>query len=136
VGLAVDPGQAQEVRVGVNPGGFSISIESYTGLLTSSGDPVVAAYFFTIGFVLAAAVFVIGAVSIPMILDRNCNPITAIGTSARTVAKNGPAMLVWASIILIMTGAGVATLFIGMVVLFPVLGYATWHSYRTLIRQQ
>jgi len=115
---------------------FSIGIESYTGLLTSSGDPVVAAYFFVIGFVLAVTVFVIGAVSIPIILDRNCNPFTAVGTSARTVAKNWPAMLVWASIILIMTGAGVATLFIGMVVLFPILGYATWHSYRGLVRWQ
>jgi uncharacterized membrane protein len=42
-------------------------------------------------------------------------------------------MLIWAALIVALTAIGIATLFVGMLVIFPVLGYATWHSYRSLV---
>ncbi len=112
---------------------LSIPVEGYLGVLSGTGDPVAIAYFLLIGLALATTVFVTSAVAIPMILDRDCSPLTAVGASARAFAKNWPAMLVWAGLIVALTVVGIATLLLGMLVLFPVLGYATWHSYRRLI---
>lgn len=112
---------------------FSVSVDGYLGVLSGSGDPVAVAYFVLIGLLLAFTVFITSAVAIPMIVDRDCGPLTAIQTSARAFAANWPAMLLWAALIVVLTGIGIATFFIGMVVLFPVLAYATWHSYRSLV---
>jgi uncharacterized membrane protein len=111
-----------------------IPVEGYQGILSGTGDPVAVAYFFLIGLALALTVFITSAVAIPMIVDRDCGPFTAIQTSARAFAKNWPAMLVWAALIVTLTGIGVFTYFVGMLVLFPVLGYATWHSYKALVK--
>jgi uncharacterized membrane protein len=90
-------------------------------------------FFFGIGFLLAAVVFTISAVSVPMILDRDVGPITAVQTSYRAVRSNLAAMTLWAALIVAVSGIGILTLFVGMILLFPVLGYATWHSYRRLV---
>ena len=115
---------------------ISPSIEGYLGLLRGEGDPWVAAYFAGIGFLLALTVFVISAVAIPMIVDRDAGPVAAMGTSVRVVARNIPAMTIWAAFIVALTGIGILTFFAAMVVLFPVLGYATWHSYRGLVERE
>ena len=112
---------------------FSPSIEGYLGILSGQGDPAVIAFFLGIGFLLAATVFVTSAVSIPMIVDRDTGPFTAISASARAVKHNWLAMLVWAALIVILSAVGIATFFVAFVVLFPVLGYATWHSYRAMV---
>ncbi len=112
---------------------FSPSIESYRGLLQGDFDPMVGGLFVGVGLLLASAVFVTSAVAIPMILDRNAGPITAIQTSMRVFARNWPAMLLWAALIVAMTGIGILTGFIGMIAIFPWLGYATWHSYRDMV---
>jgi len=112
---------------------FSPSIEGYIGILSGHFDPVVVTFFFAIGFLLAAVVFTISAIAVPMILDRDVGPITAMQTSYRVVRSNLSAMTLWAALIVAVTGVGILTLFVGMIVLFPVLGYATWHSYRRLV---
>ena len=112
---------------------FSPSIEGYLGLLSGQGDPAVVAYFIGIGFLLAATVFVTSAIAIPHIIERDANPVAAIGVSARAVARNWPAMLVWACLILALSAVGLLTGFVAFLVLFPVLGYATWHSYRAMV---
>jgi uncharacterized membrane protein len=112
---------------------FTITVDGYLGILSGSGDPVAIAYFVLIGLALALTIFVTSAVAIPMIVDRDCGPLTAIHTSSRAFAENWPAMLVWAALIVALTAVGIATYFVGLVVLFPVLGYATWHSYKALV---
>lgn len=112
---------------------FNMTVDGYLGILSGSGDPTAIAYFVLIGFALALTVFITSAVAIPMIVDRDCGPLTAIHTSARAFAMNWPTMLVWAALIVALTAVGIATFFVGLVVLFPVLGYATWHSYRALV---
>jgi uncharacterized membrane protein len=112
---------------------FSPSMADYVGIVSGHLDPVTMTFFFGIGFLLAAVVFTISAVSVPMILDRDAGPITAVQTSYRAVRSNLAAMTLWAALIVAVSGIGILTLFVGMILLFPVLGYATWHSYRRLV---
>lgn len=115
-------------------GTFAPSIEGYLGVLGGSGgDPIVWSYFVLIALALSGVVFVTSAVAIPLILDRDAGPVTAMQTSARAAARNWPAMLLWAGLIGGLTMVGIASFFVAMLVIFPVLGYATWHSYRRLV---
>jgi uncharacterized membrane protein len=113
--------------------GMSPTIDDYLGVLSGGADPWVLAFFVGIGLMLAITVFVTSAVSVPLIIDRDQEPLSAIRTSARVVVRNWPAMSLWAALIVILTAVGIATFGVGLVVLFPVLGYATWHSYRDLV---
>jgi uncharacterized membrane protein len=88
--------------------------------------------YVVVGGVLATAVFVMCAISIPMLLDRDVDIYTAMATSLIAVGRNIPAMVIWAALIVALTAIGFATLLIGMIVIFPVLGHATWHAYRDL----
>lgn len=113
---------------------LSPSIEAYTNLLNSSDGWITLSFFVGIGFVLATVVFVLSAVAIPLILDKDVSFVAAMRTSYHAVMANPGAMVVWASIIVALTAVGIATAFIGFAVLFPILGYATWHSYRAMVR--
>lgn len=113
--------------------GLSPSANSYAALLDGRVDPTLAVFFVGIGGLLAAVVFVTSAIAVPLIVDRDAGPITAITTSARAVSANAKAMLLWAALIVSLTLVGVLTWFVGLIVLFPVLGYATWASYRDLV---
>jgi uncharacterized membrane protein len=85
------------------------------------------------GAVLALLAFVISAVAAPMLYDRGIPTGDAIFTSAKTALFNPVAMAVWAVLVAVLTAIGFATLLIGLVVILPVLGHATWHAYRDLI---
>ncbi len=85
------------------------------------------------GGVLAVIVFGLSVVSVPLIIDRHARAAEAMSASLRVVLANIPAMAVWAGIIVAVTAIGFLTLLIGMVVVAPLLGYATWHAYRDLI---
>lgn len=85
------------------------------------------------GGVLAGLVFAVSVVSVPLIIDRHARASDAIRTSLRATFANLPAMLVWAALIVAITAIGFVTLLIGMVIVAPLLGYATWHAYRDLI---
>ena len=85
------------------------------------------------GAVLAVMVFAVSVVSVPLIIDRHASASDAIRTSLRATFANLPAMLVWAGLIVGLTAIGFLTLLVGMVIVAPLLGYATWHAYRDLI---
>ncbi|WP_047391099.1 DUF2189 domain-containing protein [Chitinibacter sp. ZOR0017] len=85
------------------------------------------------GAVLAAFVFALTAVSLPMLADREVDSITAMMTSLRAVMENGAPMLLWAMLIVAITALGLATYLVGLIVLFPLLGHASWHAYRDLV---
>jgi uncharacterized membrane protein len=83
----------------------------------------------TIGAVFAAITFTASAFSLPMIMHRDVDSITAVVTSVNAVLRNKRAMFVWLTIIVVSLLIGVATAFIGLVVIVPVIGYAAWHGY-------
>jgi uncharacterized membrane protein len=86
-----------------------------------------------VGAVFSLIAFTLSAFSLPMICDRDTDAVTAIVTSVNAVLRNKPAMALWASLIVALTAAGFATALIGLAVVIPVLGYATWHGYRETI---
>lgn len=86
-----------------------------------------------LGAALAAAIFTITAVSIPLLMDRPVDVVTAIGASILAVRANWRVMFGWAAMIAVFTAAGVAVFFVGLAVALPVLAYATWHAYRDLL---
>ena len=87
-----------------------------------------------IGGVLAALTFAISAVSIPMLLDRrDANVIEAIATSFKATTANVKAMALWGLLIVVFVGAGLVTLYLGLIVVLPLIGHATWHAYKDLV---
>ena len=89
--------------------------------------------YFCVGGFFAVLTFAISVVSVPMMLDRNTDGIIAVLTSLKAFAANVPAMIVWGLAIAVLTAAGFALLFVGLVVAVPVIGHATWHAYRALV---
>ncbi len=83
----------------------------------------------TIGAVFASITFSASVFSLPMIMHRDVDSITAIVTSVNAVLRNKRAMFVWLTIVVVSLLVGVATAFIGLVVIIPVIGYAAWHGY-------
>jgi uncharacterized membrane protein len=82
-----------------------------------------------VGSIFAAITFAASAFSLPMIMHRDVDAVTAVVTSINAVLRNKPAMLVWAGIIVLGVGLGFATGFLGLIVTIPLLGHATWHGY-------
>jgi uncharacterized membrane protein len=86
-----------------------------------------------IGAVFATITFSASAFSLPMIMHRDVDSITAIVTSVNAVLRNKRAMIIWLSIVVISLLLGVATAFVGLIVIVPVIGYAAWHGYQETI---
>ncbi len=86
------------------------------------------------GFALAATTFMLAAFAIPMLLDRDIGAVEAMIASMQAVRLNLPAMLLWAVLIVGFTAGGLATLFVGLIVVLPLVGHASWHAYRDLFR--
>ncbi len=89
--------------------------------------------FFLVGAVVAAFVFAVSVVSVPMLLDRKTDALTAVTTSLAAVRQNPRTMLVWAGCVAGLTLLGMLPAFLGLAVAVPVLGHATWHAYRDLV---
>ncbi len=86
-----------------------------------------------VGALFSAIVFSASAFSLPMILDRKVDAITASVTSINAVLRNKKPMVLWASLIFLSVLLGFATAFIGFIVLLPLIGHATWHAYQETI---
>lgn len=86
-----------------------------------------------VGALFSALVFAVTAFSLPMLLDRRTDAITAVVTSVNASLRNKPAMLVWGLIIVSSVIVGFATFCVAFVVLMPLLGHATWHAYRATV---
>lgn len=83
-----------------------------------------------VGSVFALFTFATAAFSLPMIADREVDMVTACVSSIHAVLRNKPAMVVWGSLIAVLTAVGFGTAFIGLAVIMPWLAYASWHAYQ------
>jgi uncharacterized membrane protein len=88
-----------------------------------------------VGFLFALLVLAISVVSFPLLLDRPASVATAIRTSLRAVRMNPGPMAVWGLIVAGGLVVGSIPLFLGLVIVMPVLGHATWHLYRLVVRR-
>lgn len=87
-----------------------------------------------VGGVMAAIAFAASAFSLPLLLDRKVGVLEALVTSVVAVVLNAPAMMVWAALVVLFAVAGLALGYVGLAVTLPLLGHATWHAYRAVIR--
>ncbi len=86
-----------------------------------------------VGGIFAAIIFCVGAFSIPMLMDRQVDTVTAVVTSINAVLKNKFTMLVWGVVIVVLVVIGILTFYVGFIVLLPWVGHATWHAYKETI---
>ncbi len=86
-----------------------------------------------VGFLFALLVLVTSVVSFPLLLDRDVGLGAAVWTSARAVIVNPGPMAIWGLIVAGGLVIGSIPLFLGLIIVMPVLGHATWHLYRKVV---
>lgn len=104
-----------------------VGVSQMTGYLAVLA--LVSALF--MGITYCASIF-----SLPMIMHRDVDVVTAIVTSVNAVLRNKAVMLVWAILIALLILIGFATLGLGLIVILPVIGHAVWHGYIDTIDAQ
>jgi uncharacterized membrane protein len=85
-----------------------------------------------VGGLFAAFSFAISAFSIPMLLNESVDTLTAMGSSMALVWNNLRVLLIWAAIVLVLFLVTLTTGMLGLIVVYPLLGHATWHAYRAV----
>jgi len=86
-----------------------------------------------VGFLFAVVALCVSVVSFPLMLDRHATAIDAIRTSVRAVMMNPIEMAVWGLVVAVLLVVGSLPFFVGLTVVLPVLGHATWHLYRKVV---
>jgi uncharacterized membrane protein len=86
-----------------------------------------------VGFLFAVVALSIGAISFPLLLDRDVGAAVALATSIRVITTNPAAMALWGFIVAALLMIGSIPFFLGLTVVMPVLGHATWHLYRRAV---
>ncbi|MEW6693856.1 hypothetical protein Tther_02147 [Tepidimonas thermarum] len=89
--------------------------------------------YVVVGAIFAGLIFVSSAISIPMILDRQTDAVSAALTSLRACLQNPGVMLLWGALITLLCVLAMLPAFLGLLVVGPVLGHATWHAYRHIV---
>ena len=85
-----------------------------------------------VGGLFAAFGFATGVFAAPILLAERSDALTAMGTSMAMVWNNRPVMIAWGAIVVGLTGAALATGLVGLIVIFPLRGHASWHAYRAV----
>ncbi len=86
------------------------------------------------GGLLIGLVFALSVVTVPMIIDHHVDARSAMKTSLRVFVKDLPAIAMWGVIILALIAIAFASYLIGMLIIFPLLGHATWYAYQDLVK--
>ena len=86
-----------------------------------------------VGLLFAVLVLIISVVSFPMLVDRDVGVMTAVQTSARATLRNPLTMTMWGLVLVVTLSVGALPFFIGLAVVFPVLGHSSWHLYRKVV---
>jgi uncharacterized membrane protein len=89
-----------------------------------------------VGFLFALVALCVSVVSFPLMLDRHASAGEAMVTSLRAVARNPVPMAVWGLIVAVLLVAGTLPAFLGLAIVIPLLGHATWHLYRETIEPE
>jgi uncharacterized membrane protein len=104
-----------------------------TAVLTTRAGLAMTVMGCTAGFVFAVVVLAISVVSFPLLLDRNVGVAKAVGMSLRVVRANPVTMAAWGAIVAGALVLGSLPFLIGLAIVLPILGHATWHLYRRLV---
>ena len=112
------------------------TVEGFLRQVLSLQNAEFLAVYSGVGLLFATLVLALSVVSIPLMLDRNQDSVTSMLASFQALVRNVPAMLVWALLIVLLTAAGFATLYAGLIFAIPILGHATWYAYRDLVEAE
>ena len=104
-----------------------------TQVLTTRRGGALIFYGTGVGFIFAVVALAISVVAFPLLLDKQVSAVTAAKTSIRAVTSNPLMMAVWGLIVVGLLAAGSILFLIGLAVVLPILGHATWHLYRKLV---
>ena len=104
----------------------------YSALLMTPNGLGMIAVGTLVGAVLAFGAFAISVIALPLLLDREVSMLEAVEASIRCVALNIRPLLLWAAILTVFVLVGVLTFYVGLVLVLPLLGHASWHAYRDL----
>ena len=96
-------------------------------------DSTLFALWLALGSLLAAPIFASSVVAMPLLLDRRVGLWQAVLTSWQAVLANPATMALWTALILALTLLGMVPMMLGLAVVMPVLGHASWHAYRDLV---
>jgi uncharacterized membrane protein len=107
--------------------------EFATQVLTTRQGGALIFYGTVLGFIFVIVALAVSVVAFPLLLDRPVSAITAVSTSIKAVTSNSLMMAVWGLIVVVLLAAGSILFLIGLAVVLPILGHATWHLYRKLI---
>ncbi len=122
------------VSVGADPALLAESggVRAYLAFFAGHSSPMLFWLWLLAGGMLASLVFAASAISLPMLIDRSVSVRQATSVSISAVGSNPVAAALWALIIMALTLLAVASV-VGLVVVMPVLGHASWHAYRGLV---
>jgi uncharacterized membrane protein len=104
-----------------------------TIVLTTQDRLMFLAVGHVVGAVLALVAFSLTVVSLPLLVDRDVDCVTAMITSVQAVIANPRTMFAWGLIVAALLAIAMLPLFLGLLVVLPVLGHATWHLYRKVV---
>ncbi len=105
-----------------------------TDVLTTGPGFAMILLGFAVGFVFAAAALVVSLVSFPILVDRRVGLLMAIMTSVQVARHNPRVVAMWGLTVAVLLALGSVPMFLGLIVVLPVLGHATWHMYRAAVR--
>lgn len=103
-------------------------------LLSSTQGWTLLAMYAGMGLLVLVAVYSGSVVTLQLMIDRRIDPVTAVVTSINVVRENKRVMAKWAVMIFGLTAIGIATAYLGLILIFPLLGHASWHAYRELVK--
>lgn len=110
------------------------TLDGFINIVLNTGDGLrFLAAGHIVGAMLYTVLFSVTVVSIPLLLDREVDFVTAIITSIKAVLTNPFAMMVWGLVVLVFTGLALLPAFLGLFIVLPVLGHATWHLYQRVV---
>ncbi len=117
-------------------GSFAPAVEAtlWGDVLAQLSRAQIITYSLTFGL-LSCVIFALSVVTVPMIIDRHVDAGTAMRMSIKVIRKDFSAMMVWAFLIVGLVLVGFVTKLIGMIVVLPLLGHATWYAYRDIVEE-
>ena len=89
-----------------------------------------------VGGAIAILLFCISVMSVPMLLERDIDVVSSMVASVQTVIRNPGPMLFWGVILVVLCVLAMLPLFLGMILIFPMLGHASWHLYRRTVEPE
>lgn len=114
----------------------SLSFDNLLAILFTTSDGAIFLSIGTmVGALLSTLLFSVTVIAMPLLMDKDIDIITAMITSVQTVQKSPVVMLGWGMIVGTLTLLAIAPAFLGVIIVFPILGHASWHLYERLVSE-